>query len=109
MILPASLDTPAFRAAWNGWLAHRREIHHPVRPQGAEAAIARLAEVGADRACEVIRESVANGWRGLFPDRPAGGNGSQGKSQPVSAERIREIGRELERAHQAREAARAKP
>lgn len=67
LALPAALDTPEFRQAWADWLAYRREARFsPWKPVTVGAKLAELAEWGSERAVKAIRQSIANGWRGLF-------------------------------------------
>jgi len=70
--IPAPLDTPDFRAAWDGWKAERRaKKHKPYTPRGEAQQLARLAPFGPAVALAAIRESIAQGWQGLFPEKHA--------------------------------------
>ena len=69
--IPSALDTEGFRREWAAWQEHRREIGHPLRKQGAVAALSRLLPFGPERAAEALRESASNGWRGVFPEKSA--------------------------------------
>ena len=73
MPLPEALDIPAFRDAWSYWLAYRRESRfRTLKPKTLRARYAELASWGVDAAVRSIRESIANGWQGLFePKGPA--------------------------------------
>lgn len=52
-------------AAWSAWLEYRRETKHPLRPVSyADAQLALAKHGGAQMA--VVRQSIANGWQGLF-------------------------------------------
>src|SRR5262249_10262102 len=44
--IPAELDTPAFRDAWENWEQHRREIRHPLKPLSRKAQLKKLAGYG---------------------------------------------------------------
>ena len=70
--IPAEIDTPAFRDAWQTWIDHRREIRKPLTPTAAKQCLAKCAEIGESRALAAIRHSAGNGWTGLFePDAAA--------------------------------------
>lgn len=67
--IPESLDTPAFREAWAQWVHFRKEARYPMPPTTVKAQLAKLAKAGPDVAAKMIEQSIANGWRGLFPLR----------------------------------------
>jgi hypothetical protein len=79
-VFPKNLDTPTFRTAWDDWLAYRRERRLPaLKPRSVEAQLAKLAEWGWAAAVSAIRNSIRNGWQGLFePKSPPGGAGPGG-------------------------------
>lgn len=71
--IPASLNTPAFLAAWDEWKAERRAKRcRPYTPRGEAAQLDKLAEHGPAAAVAAIKASIANGWQGLFPDKHTG-------------------------------------
>jgi hypothetical protein len=71
--LPAALDVPAFRAAWQDWQAYRRERNLPAwKPRTIAAKLAELSSWGPTRAVAAIRQSIGNGWSGLFEARSGG-------------------------------------
>ncbi|MCW5558035.1 MAG: hypothetical protein KIT22_09440 [Verrucomicrobiae bacterium] len=68
---PPELDTPAFREAWAGYEAYRKQRRSkPLLPVSATAKLAELAGWGESVALEAIRETISNGWQGIF--RPKG-------------------------------------
>lgn len=70
VVLPANLESPEFRAAWGEWVAQRRAKKiKAYTPEGAQALLNKLAEHGPVAAVAAIRESIVQGWQGLFPDR----------------------------------------
>ena len=75
--IPTELDTASFRAAWDSWLAGRRELHKPVTARAAVLQFKFLEKLGVTRAIESIEQSIANGWTGLFEpkEQKANGNG----------------------------------
>lgn len=50
------------------FVAHRKEIKHPLTARGAKAIIGKLVAVSPDVAIEAINKSIASGWRDVFPD-----------------------------------------
>lgn len=71
--VPAALDTPRFLAAWEAWIAYRREARmRSWKPQTVAFKLRELAEWGEPAAVESIRQSIANGWQGLFAPKVGG-------------------------------------
>lgn len=61
--------------AWQLWVEYRREIRKPIRPASYPLAQRMFVKFGKDQMA-VVRQSIANGWQGLFPLRTnySGGN-----------------------------------
>jgi hypothetical protein len=55
------LDTEAF----DRWIAYRRAIKKPYKDVSLHAAAVKLAKYG-DKQAEVVEQSIANQWQGLF-------------------------------------------
>lgn len=55
--------------AWTRWEAYRREIKKPIRPTSVYAAQRMLAKYGPLQS-EVVEQSIAQGWQGLFALKP---------------------------------------
>lgn len=71
LVLPAALDTDAFRDALAKWRRHRTEIKKPLKPTMLAAQLAQCAKWGEQRAVAAINHTVAMGWQGLRePDPP---------------------------------------
>lgn len=51
---------------WNRWIAYRKSIKKPLKPASIHAARKALAAYGFNQG-EVVEQSIANGWTGLFP------------------------------------------
>lgn len=68
--IPDALDCDAFRAAWDEWIAYRRERRLTVTPRTLKAQAAKLAGFGLDGALASIEQSIAQGWQGLFEPKP---------------------------------------
>lgn len=68
--IPAELDTEEFRAAWGQWKTERAAKRiKPYTSRGEREQFRKLAPFGPVVAVAAIRESVAQGWQGLFPER----------------------------------------
>jgi hypothetical protein len=67
--IPAAIDTPEVRAAWEEWCAERRARRKPITPRAATLQLEALAPLTPGQVVECIRTSIANGWQGLFPER----------------------------------------
>ncbi len=66
-VIPLLLSTDEFAAAWTDWLAHRREIKHPIAPgsQTERGQLKQLESWGEARAIAAIRHTIFKGWQGL--------------------------------------------
>lgn len=81
--LPAELDKPAFRVAWERRLKERGETTPSKRPTTSqlEAQLAKLVKVaaarGLDYAISCVERATENGYQGVvFPEDMSGGNGA---------------------------------
>lgn len=68
--LPESLDTPAFREAWDEWARHRSEIRKPLKPTTASRQVAFLARQPDPIMC--LQYSIMGGYTGLFEVKSRG-------------------------------------
>jgi len=67
---PASLDTPEFRQAWDEHAAYRRERHLPAwKSRTIDAQLKKFATWGVADAIAAMRETIAQGWSGVFPPK----------------------------------------
>jgi len=79
--LPSELDSEEFRSAWSEFLEFRKEQRFkPLKPKSVISQWSELATWGKASAIESIRQSIRQGWQGLFPPK------SQGKQQPPTSE-----------------------
>lgn len=53
--------------AWADWCQHRREIRKPLTAKACEQQAKALE--GHHSPDEVLRQSIGNGWTGIFPER----------------------------------------
>jgi hypothetical protein len=67
--LPPELDCPDLRSAWNDFVAYRKERKKPVTPTTAKILFNRMKAWGADTSADALRDSIANGWQGVFPPK----------------------------------------
>lgn len=51
--------------AWNRWVAYRKAIKKPLKEASMAAAALKLSRYGKDQA-EVVDQSIAQQWQGLF-------------------------------------------
>ena len=77
--MPATLDTPQFREAWDRWINYRKQRKFPtLKPASVEEQLRRLVTWGHDSAIQSISDSIANGYQGLFPPKHAVAGASSG-------------------------------
>lgn len=61
-------------ASWQRWLDYRKQIGKAIKPASMLAAKRKLAAFGHQQS-EVVEQSIANGWQGLFDVRVNGAGG----------------------------------
>jgi len=64
--IPEGLDTEQFRAAWGEWEQHKSECRNKLTPTAAKRLLAKLGDMGHDRAVAAIMHSIAQGWKGVY-------------------------------------------
>ena len=80
LVIPAEIDTPEFRSAWEDWRRHRKEIKKKLTPLAVEKQVKLLAGLGAARAVAAIEHSIANGYTGIIEPKPTS------RTQPPASE-----------------------
>ncbi len=80
-VIPFTLDTPPFVAAWKDWIAFRREERLSIKPRCLQAQLDFLADLGPEKAVESIRRSIRAGWKGVF-EPTARANGQPAPVKP---------------------------
>lgn len=75
--LPESLDFPDVRATLTEWLSYRKRIGKKYKTEHWLIEIARDWEGNSEGLVEAIRNSMKQGWTGIFPTqiRPKNGHG----------------------------------
>ena len=81
-------DTPRFREVWEFYKGFRAEQHRFTfkSPKSEQMALKRwFKNMTEDEAIDTIEHSIANGWRGVFPEhknlRGTEANGTSGAQQ----------------------------
>jgi len=64
------------------FVAHRKEIKHPLTPRAWQKIVGKLVGVAPDVAVEAINKSIASGWRDVFPDAVAKQMKRDGQTAP---------------------------
>ena len=60
--------------SWDRWFEYRQESGKPLKPASIPAAQRKLAAFGAAQS-QVVEDSIANGYQGLFAPKPNGHHG----------------------------------
>lgn len=68
LVFPSSpiLDNPEFQAAWLDWNAERKARGKPLTERAAKLQLDKLESFGLAGAIRSIKQSIENGWQGLF-------------------------------------------
>jgi hypothetical protein len=57
-----------FATAWNEWISYRKEIKKPMKSQRTiDGQLDKLSKVPERIAIDMIRQSITEGWTGIFP------------------------------------------
>jgi hypothetical protein len=67
--IPQSLMTNEFIQSWNLWKKFRGEIKKPLVPTTINQQLQKLEVMGPEKAVEALKQSMANGWQGIFEPR----------------------------------------
>ena len=71
-VFPPALSTPEFADAWKDWVAYRKERGQTLKPTTIKAQLGKMQDWGATDAVAAIRQSIMNGWQGIFEPRSNG-------------------------------------
>ena len=66
---PDAMQTDGFPEAWSRWVAYRQEITPRLKPKSWQAQAAAFIRYGPQAGVMAIDQSIASGWRGVFPDK----------------------------------------
>jgi hypothetical protein len=82
-----------FLGKWESFVEHRRQISYPLTRKAAEYILADCEKWGPEKAIEALKNSIENGWRGVFePKQVSGGRHAEPKSfQDREMERKRKL------------------
>lgn len=80
--LPVALNTPEFKAAWEGYREMRKAIKKPLTARAMTLVINKIELWGHDLAIEALDRSTTNNWQGVFDPRESR---DQAKSKPAQA------------------------
>lgn len=72
LVFPQSLSTSEFADAWKDWVAYRKERGQTLKPTTIKAQLAKMQDWGAVDAVAAIRQSILNGYQGIFEPRSNG-------------------------------------
>jgi hypothetical protein len=72
IVLPEKLNTPEFADAWKDWVAYRKERGQTLKPTTIKAQLGKMQDWGPADAVAAIRQSIMNGWQGIFEPRSNG-------------------------------------
>jgi hypothetical protein len=93
IVYPLNLDTKEFAAAWESWVAYRRERKlATLKPMSVQAQLAKLALWGHAAAVESIRQSIEQSYQGLFEPKSAGGGYGKPRPAGTSADIAQKLG-----------------
>ena len=82
---PPTHNRPDVCEAWTEWIAYRKERGiQPYKPRGLKAAVTTLTQYPPEAIVWAIRQSMANTWTGLFPEKWSQQNGHAGRGGSAS-------------------------
>lgn len=80
-----------FLAIWQSFVEHRRQIGHPLTIKAAGLILSDCQEWGPKDAVVALKNSIKNGWRGVFAPKQQHGKPSAHKPQSMSAADARQV------------------
>jgi len=78
---PSSKQPPS-QTLFNDWLAERRQRRQYATARACQEALKKLSAYPPAVQETALRDSIANGWQGIFPDRTRPGGGA-GPPKPI--------------------------
>lgn len=87
-------EEKVFKEAWMIWIAERKARRYGKYTEVGEAAALHKLWLESSATCEVavkmIHESIANGWRGIFPLKEKNGRKSNGISKDFDRDKLQD-------------------
>lgn len=74
--VPETLNTTDFLTTWETFQQHRKQIKKPMTDLAKKQTLENLTQHGPDVAIKMLKQSIANGWQGVF-DLKGGANGNR--------------------------------
>jgi len=68
-VVELPFSSPEFDESWKDWMRHRKEKRQALTPTAIRQQLAKLAEMGEERARAALSHSIACGYTGLFEPR----------------------------------------
>lgn len=65
-VIPETLDTPEFRAAWVMWLEHLSQKRKPPTLHAQDLQLRTLAAMGSAKAVTTIAYCIEHNWQGIY-------------------------------------------
>lgn len=102
---PSSVELPFdsgdFKHLWESWTLHRKDIKKPITERSAKEQLSLLGKMSEAQAITSIRQSIANGWTGLFePKQNRNGNfGNQSKPATYDERNPNQLNEEFDLSH----------
>jgi hypothetical protein len=72
---PLPFDSADFKLFWSNWEQHRKEKKAKLTPTARNQQLEKLKDMGEHRAIAALKNSLANGWTGIFEPERAKPNG----------------------------------
>jgi hypothetical protein len=81
----SGFEDDMFLKAWSEFVAHRREIKHPMSERAANLILRKLKKFSVEVGVEAINRSISSGWRDVFPEKVQAQQRSYGKPSKVGS------------------------
>jgi len=81
----SGFEDDMFLKAWTEFVAHRREMKHPLTERAADLILRKLKKFSVEVGVEAINRSISSGWRDVFPEKVQAQQRSYGKPSKVGS------------------------
>ena len=85
MAQESGFEDDMFLKAWTEFVAHRREMKHPLTERAADLILRKLKKFSVEVGVEAINRSISSGWRDVFPEKVQAQQRSYGKPSKVGS------------------------